>query len=209
MTINWRSATGGLAIVTALAWVAQLLSSGLFDPVLLGGFIPARVTGDVLVVGALPWPVTPLTAALLHNDLLHLGLNLLILLWCGMQVEQALGPRYFLLLYIVGAFAAAAGQWAMSPSDTSVMIGASGAISAVIGFYAIVFSTQRVSAIGPIPAAAVRVLWLAAGWIGLQLLMSLGFGASGTLIAIGAHVGGFVAGLLLARPLLRLRFAKR
>lgn len=209
MRVNWRSATGIVVIVTALAWVVQLLASGVADAVLLGGFIPARAGGHVLVPGALPWPMTPLTATLLHNDLLHLALNLLILLWCGAQVEQAIGPRYFLLLYVAGAFAAAAGQWAMAPSDTSVMIGASGAISAVIGFYAIVFSNQRVSAIGPIPAVAVRILWLLLGWVGLQLLMELGFGASGMPIAVGAHVGGFACGLLLARPMLRLRFGSR
>ncbi|WP_260582327.1 rhomboid family intramembrane serine protease [Sphingopyxis sp. PET50] len=62
------------------------------------------------------------------------------------------------------------------------------------------------SAIGPIPGHWVRALWLAAAWIGLQLLIGLTGGAGFGNIAIWAHVGGFVAGLLLARPVLRWRF---
>ncbi len=91
------------------------------------------------------------------------------------------------------------------------MVGASGAISAVIGTYALIYSRSQVSAIGPIPASVVRIVWLAAGWTVLQLMIGLaginggGFGA----IAIWAHVGGFLAGLLLARPLLISRFGNR
>lgn len=209
MTIDWRGPSAIIAIVTTIVWLCQILLPPELHLVPIAGFIPARVGGDIDIAGALPVWVTPLTATLLHGDLLHLGLNMLILLWCGRQVEQALGAGYYVALYGAGAYAAALGQWAMAPGDSTVMIGASGAISAVIGFYALVFSSQRVRAVGPLSGTVIRVLWLATAWLGIQLMMAIGFGAGGTLIAIGAHIGGFLAGLLLARPLLRLRYGRR
>jgi membrane associated rhomboid family serine protease len=114
-----------------------------------------------------------------------------------------------LVLYAAGAYAAAAAQWAVDPSNGIPMVGASGAISALMGTYALLYSRQDVRAWGPFSANVLRVLWLAAGWIALQALLGfatrIGEGGLGQ-IAIAAHVGGFVAGLLLTRPLLRWRF---
>src|SRR3546814_7070162 len=89
------------------------------------------------------------------------------------------------------------------------MIGASGAISAVMGTYALLYSQNQVKAIGPLSAHAVRILWLAAAWMAIQFMIGIvGLGGIGR-IAIGAHIGGFVAGLLLTRPLIHLRFRQR
>jgi membrane associated rhomboid family serine protease len=87
------------------------------------------------------------------------------------------------------------------------MIGASGAISAILGAYAMMFSQSEARAFGPIPAEWVRALWLAAGWTGVQWMIGFAGAASGYSIAIAAHIGGFFAGLLLTKPLLRRRFA--
>lgn len=195
-----------LAIITVVAWVVATAGAHWFDAAAFAGFIPARVLDGLAVPGALPWWLTPLSATLVHADILHLGFNMLMLVWVGRQVEQAIGAGYLLLLYGVGAYAAALGQFAMGPHDVSVMVGASGAISALMAFYALVFSEQKVRAIGPIPSHIVRALWLGAAWVGIQMLIGLGFGLTGALIAVGAHIGGFIAGLILARPLLRLRY---
>src|SRR3546814_16028857 len=86
------------------------------------------------------------------------------------------------------------------------MIGASGAMSAVMGTYALLYSQNQVKAIGPLSAHAVRILWLAAAWMAIQFMIGIvGLGGIGR-IAIGAHLGGFVPGLLLTRPLIHLRF---
>lgn len=198
--------TNIIAIITVAAWLIGTLGGHWFDATALGGFIPARISGDITIAGALPWWLTPLSATLIHADLIHLGLNMLLLLWCGRQVEQAIGGPLTLLLYVIGAYAAALGQYAFGPTELSAMVGASGAISALMAFYALVFSEQKVPAFGPIPPRIVRALWLGAAWIGLQLLIGFGFGLGNALIAVGAHIGGFIAGLVLARPLLRLRF---
>ena len=200
--------TNAIAVVTVSAWLLALVSAQFFDVAALGGFIPARVMGGLTVVGALPWWLTPFSSTLIHADIFHLGFNMLMLLWCGRQVEQAIGGKLLLLLYGIGALAAALGQYALGPHETSATVGASGAISAVVAVYALVFSEQRVKPVGPIPAHIVRVAWLAMAWIGIQTLIGFGFGAGGQLIAVGAHIGGFVAGLALARPLLRWRYRR-
>lgn len=195
--------------LTSVVWLASLALGQFYDVNAFGGFVPARVSGEMTIIGALPVWATPLSATFLHADIFHLGFNMLMLFWCGKQIEPALGARLYLLLYGIGAYAAALGQWALSPHDGSVMIGASGAISAVVAVYALVFSEQKVQPIGPIPAYVVRVAWLAAAWVGVQALIGFGFGFGGGLIAVGAHIGGFIAGLLLARPMLRMRYRNR
>ena len=86
------------------------------------------------------------------------------------------------------------------------MVGASGAISAILGAYALLFARNKVDPVGPIPGHVVRIIWLTLAWIGIQLM--IGLATSGNLqgIAIFAHIGGFVAGLVLTRPLLEWRF---
>ena len=79
------------------------------------------------------------------------------------------------------------------------------AISAEVGAYALLYGKRQARALGPISARARQVIWLSAGWIGVQLLI----GATelgGQAVAIWAHIGGFLAGLALARPLLLWRY---
>lgn len=186
-----------------LASVVALLS-GLMPQLAVGaGFIPVRVDHAMLPAGlplVLPWWLTPLSATLLHAGAAHLVLNLVILVFCGLSVERTLGSTQTALLYAIGAYAAAAGQWALSPHSMAPMIGASGAISAFVAVYALFNGQRRASAVGPFSAGVVHVAWLALGWIGIQLL--IGVAGLGMPIAIGAHIGGFIAGLILARPLL-------
>lgn len=193
-----------IAGATALAWLAVLLfgDAGVINH--LAGFLPARATGLVPIDGGVPVWLTPLSATLLHAGLLHLGFNLVMFVYCGRAVETVIGGSAMLMLYLVGAYAAAAAHWLVDPASTVPMIGASGAISAVIGAYAVFFSRSQVRAIGPFSPFVVRVVWLAAGWVFVQSL--IGLAAIGAQVAIAAHIGGFIAGLALARPLLLWRY---
>ncbi len=204
------------ARATAVLTVATLVTSGLI--LLTGslpwwavnaGFIPLRVDTAVIATAhhfAVPAWATPLTATLVHGGLAHVALNMVMLVFCGQAVERAIGPVGVVVLYLVGAYAAALGHWAFGPQSVAPMIGASGAISAIVGAYALLYGERQAHAIGPVPAGVVHVAWLAAAWIGIQLLTGLaGFGG-GAPIAIGAHIGGFIAGLILARPLLLWRY---
>ncbi|HEU0045139.1 rhomboid family intramembrane serine protease [Sphingomonas sp.] len=206
--MNWRDApaTYGVAALTLIASAVVLLLGWLPQAALAGGFIPARIgaEGVVAPVALLPVWLTPLSTTLVHGGLLHLGFNLLMLVYAGRQAEHALGTPGMLMLYLAGAYASVAGQWLASPESTVPMIGASGAISAVIGAYALLFGERRAKALGPVPAGVVHVAWLAAGWIVVQLLIGATDGDQP--VAIAAHIGGFLAGLALARPLLLWRW---
>ena len=198
--------TQGLVAATVLAFLFLWLSNWLDLAALQGGFIPARLSAHISPPGSVPGWLTPLSSAFIHAGLLHLAMNMLMLVYCGRFVENVIGGGPSLLLYVVGAYAAAFAQWATGPMSTLPMVGASGAISATVGAYAVFFSRAQVKGIGPFSPFVVRVVWLAAGWIFLQSLMGLAFGNGQ--IAIAAHVGGFLAGLALARPLLLWRYRK-
>ncbi len=176
-----------------------------------GGFIPLIASGAQVPpdAGIAPFPawITPLTATLIHGGYAHLLLNMVMFVYCGQMVERGLGTRGLIVLYVVGAYVSAGGQWMQAPHSPVPMVGASGAISAVIATYALLFSEQKVPDLGPIPGGIVRVAWLAAAWIGVQLLIGLaGLGGGMPQIAIAAHIGGFLAGLALTRPLLLWRY---
>ena len=201
--------TAGIAATTVILSLL-LVVTGMLAPVAVGaGFVPARLLGAVPagVPFLVPNALTPLTATLIHGGIAHLLLNMVVLCFCGPRIEKALGGGSMALLYVLGAYAAAAAQYGTDPLSPQPMIGASGAIAAVIGAYALLFAERRPKRWGPISGHALHVAWLAATWIGIQLLTGLA-GMGGTNIAIGAHIGGFVVGLVLARPLLRWRYRR-
>ena len=210
--MNLRGITATAAIVIATVAVSLLVTATHreIDASILAGFIPARLTGliDFAAVTAVPAFLTPLSATLLHAGFLHLGMNMIMLGYTGREAERALGARGIVLLYLVGAYASAGAQWLADPRSVVPMIGASGAASAVVGAYSLLFGRSRARAIGPIPAKVVHVLWLAAAWTVVNLLIAQAFLSEGIAIAAAAHIGGFVAGLALARPLLLWRWRK-
>ncbi|HEV2596131.1 MAG TPA: rhomboid family intramembrane serine protease [Sphingomicrobium sp.] len=203
-----RTATNIIAAVTAIAWglaaaLGQSEEAGYFL-----GFIPLRVGMPGVVHPAIPVFLTPLTATLVHSGLVHLGFNLLILVWCGTQVERVIGAGSFVLLYVVGAYAAAFAQWAVNPHGNVPVIGASGAISAVMGAFALSYGRARAFTNNLAVNRWINVGWLMAAWVVLQLMMGWLGDQQGYLLATPAHVGGFAAGLLLQRPLLLWRYRK-
>jgi membrane associated rhomboid family serine protease len=211
MRLPLARATIAICAITGLAFCAALLAGQLDRVALLAGFIPARIEGPLDIPGAVPVWLTPLSATLVHSGVWHIVFNLLMIAFCGRLVEASIGPAGLVLLYVVGAYAAAAAEYAVMPHSPNVMIGASGAGSAVIGAYALLYSRKRLKGWGPISGQWLQVLWLAAAWIGLQALLGIategvpGVPAGGA-IATPAHVGGFLAGLAMARPLLLFRY---
>jgi len=201
-----RTATNVIAAITGVAWILTALAGYADQAAYALGFIPLRVTMPVGGFAAVPAALTPLTATLVHSGLVHLGFNLLMLVWCGAQVERVLGANGTVTLYIVGAYAAAAAQWALDPTGTTPMIGASGAISAVMGAFALSFGRAKAFTNNLRVNRWINVFWLLAAWVVLQVMMGWLAGGQGYLLATPAHVGGFAAGLLLQRPLLLWRY---
>ena len=205
---DWRHArlTLAIAAVTAAAWFLAW-GLGLSEAAAVrGGFIPYRLQGVEGDEGFVPALLTPLTATLAHGGFMHVLFNLLMLLFCGRAVESIIGGRQLAILYVIGAYAAAVAQFAVDPQSTNPMIGASGAVSAVLGAYSMLFGRNRVKVANPKLALWLNALWLAAGWVVLQLIVGITFETEGARVAIAAHIGGFLAGLLLAKPLLLLRY---
>jgi len=199
--------TTTIAVVTIASFVL-LNAIGKADvAAAVGGFIPARLSG-LTVIGALPIWLTPLSATLLHGGAIHIGFNLLMLFYCGREDEVAIGPAGVISLYVLGAYAAAAAQYVAGPHSPVPMIGASGAISALVGAYAMLYGQRRPSKYPPNVARWLHIAWLAVAWIAVQLMLGLVSSTKAMPIATAAHIGGFIAGLVLARPMLAWRYRK-
>ena len=201
-----RTATAWIAIVTAAFWVLAYVLRLSDAAAVSMGFIADRWSGAVLLGPAMPALLTPLTATLVHAGFLHLLLNLIILLWCGTAVERVLGIGPLLLIYAVAAYVSAVAQWLVDPFSQVPMVGASGAISGVIGAFALSFGQQKQIVASRSLNRMLNALWLLAAWIVLQLMTGMLAGMQGVLLATPAHVGGFLAGLALQRPLLMWRY---
>ena len=153
---------------------------------------------------AVNW-LTPLTSMFLHGGWGHLLGNALFLWVFGDNVEDLTGPRRFLSFYILCGLAAAALHVALQPGSPIPTVGASGAISGVMGGYLVLFPRHRVRMFFPpfflfhFPAWLVLLWWFALQVLaGLPQLNMLHADPSGG-VAVWAHVGGFVAGVLLVR----------
>jgi membrane associated rhomboid family serine protease len=169
------------------------------------GFIPAVLFGQASLppeVAAVPATLTLVTSMFLHGGLLHLGGNMLYLWIFGNNIEDLCGHRRYALFYVLCGLVAAFAQALPDPASEVPMIGASGAISGVLGAYLIQFPHARVQVLVPIgilffttvPAGVLLGIWFL-----FQLLSGAMTPTEGGGVAFWAHVGGFVAGLALIR----------
>ncbi len=209
----------------ALIWGSWVLVQGLGAPLPLAvsvcdlGMVPGELTrlaplgsgvplgrGLACVVDAEPINVlTPLLSMFLHGSWGHILGNSLYLWVFGNNVEDSMGRLRFVAFYLLTGLAAAAAHIAVDPGSPVPTVGASGAISGVMGAYLVLYPRVRVHTFVPplflldLPAWSVLVLWFATQLLtGLPQLMSLRPEVSGG-VAVWAHVGGFVAGVLLLR----------
>jgi len=200
--------TVALIVLNALFFVYQIsLEAGGTDGARAGqafieefGLVPCRLTGACRVGPELPSPIlTIFTSMFMHGGLFHIGGNMLYLWIFGNNVEDTLGHGRYLLFYLLSGVAAALAQTAVGPSSMVPMVGASGAVSGVLGAYLLLFPHAHVTTLiilgfffrlVHIPAMVVLGFWIV-----LQVLNGLGsFGSSGG-VAFFAHIGGFLAGM--------------
>lgn len=224
-TVRIPVATWLLLAAMASAWV--LVQGAGFDSRTLAmsvcnlGMVPGELTGGAplgsgvpigpglaCVVDAEPinW-TTPVLSMFLHGSWGHLLANALFFWVFGNNVEDVMGRGRFVLFFVVCGLAAAAAHVLVMPASPIPTVGASGAISGVMGAYLVLFPRVRVRMffyfliffrIIPLPAWVV-LLW----WFALQLLMGLpelaSVGEATGGVAVWAHVGGFIAGAFLIR----------
>jgi membrane associated rhomboid family serine protease len=169
------------------------------------GVIPALVTGHATAdFTAFPPALTVLTSMFVHGGFWHLAGNMLYLWIFGNNVEEAMGHVKFLVFYLLCGVAAVAAQVLPNPASEVPMVGASGAISGVLGAYMLLYPRARVLLGLPLGFVIIELgrwpaIWVLIAWFAMQLVMGALSAASNTPggVAFGAHVGGFVAGCLL------------
>jgi membrane associated rhomboid family serine protease len=215
-----RAARPALVLMLIAANVLAFLFTISLPPLALNALlvqyalIPVRYTHPALAraVGLDPndfWPLV--TAAFLHGGWLHIILNMWFLWIFGPAMEARFGRVLFLALYFGGALAASAVHIVTHPNSAEPVLGASGAIAAVIAAYAVIYPTERVITIVPIlfiPLfVPVPAILFAALWFGLQVWQGsseLVRPTMGEGVAWWAHIGGFAFGALFALILSRL-----
>jgi membrane associated rhomboid family serine protease len=198
------------ACLAIFLWQVGLGPEGLQRAILGLGLIPGVVTGAAELAPELvlvPAQATVVTSMFLHGGWLHLAGNLLYLWIFGNNIEDRLGHGGFLLFYLGCGIAAAAAQIVPDPASTTPMIGASGAISGVLGAYLVLYPRSRVVVFIPISFMLlheIRAFWLLVIWFAVQLISAAGAPAAAG-VAWWAHIGGFVAGAVVALPLVNRR----
>jgi membrane associated rhomboid family serine protease len=163
--------------------------------------------GEGVDANQAPTWLTIFTSMFLHGSLLHLGGNMLFLWIFGNNIEDSMGKVRFLVFYLLGGVAAVAAQTAIDPSAAVPTVGASGAIAAVLGGYALIYPRARIVTVifiiifftfVELPALVVLGVWIL-----IQVLYGLSDIAqpvgSGGGVAYFAHIGGFVFGLLAVK----------
>lgn len=216
--------TIGLVAANVLLFLYQLV-----NPAFTYGFsvIPAEITGGVDLVepvttrlggqivqmpqapGPVPIQLTVLSAMFMHGGWAHLGGNMLYLWIFGDNVEHRFGAWKFLAFYLLSGLAATFAQIATDPDGLVPNLGASGAISGVLGAYLVLFPKNQVNAVFFFRLISIPAVFVLGFWIVMQLVSGAGSIAATEQtggVAYAAHIGGFVAGVIggaLARVFLK------
>ena len=166
---------------------------------ILSSALPSTFILQFAFVPAMPSVVTLFTHMFLHADLFHLLGNMWFFWIFGDNVEDRLGRPRFTLLYFLSGIGAVTLHFILNPTSTVPLVGASGAISGVLGAYILLFPKAKVHVYygyfmsGNIPAFLYAFIWF-----GFQLLYGIATLGANACIAFFAHIGGFIAGIILS-----------
>ena len=199
----------GLVVLNVVAFLLELAqpSQGALQSFIQAwGVVPHEyvVRHDLPPTIPVPFWFTLFTSMFLHAGWMHLGGNMLYLWIFGDNLERVMGHGRFIVFYLICGIAAGLAQIVASGASNIPSLGASGAISGVLGGYLVLFPRNRVRVLmrgGITSVPAVVVLGL---WIVIQLISGIGSIANTTEsggVAYMAHIGGFVAGLLLVKAM--------
>jgi membrane associated rhomboid family serine protease len=198
--------TIGVIVLCVLVylWQSSLGERGGQQAIYALGVIPAVLFDNVQLppeLRLLPPELTIVSSMFMHGGFMHLAGNMLYLWIFGDNVEDSMGHARFVVFYLLCGVAAVFAQAVPDPSSQIPMVGASGAISGVLGAYLLLYPHARVFVVVPI-GVILQTMRLPAGWVlglyfVLQLVSSLMAKPGSAGIAFHAHLGGFVAGMLL------------
>jgi membrane associated rhomboid family serine protease len=194
-----------ILVTCVLVFVWQISLGQQFERAIYSfGAIPSVVFGIKALPAELeivpPW-TTVLTSMFMHGGWMHLIGNMLYFWIFGNNVEDAMGHVRFVIFYMLCGIAAFLAQSLPAPQSVIPMVGASGAISGVLGAYLLLYPHARVLVAIPlgffIYTTRLAAGWVLAFWFVLQIISSALTGAGEGGVAFGAHIGGFVAGMVL------------
>jgi membrane associated rhomboid family serine protease len=175
------------------------------------GAIPAVLLTDARLPPDLQWIprfASPITSMFLHGGWMHLLGNMLFLWIYGDNVEDAMGHARYLVFYMLCGVAAIFTQALSTPDSPYPIIGASGAISGVLGAYLLLFPRAKVLTLVLLPffftTLRIPAMLLLLLWFAVQLISDLAAPDGGASVAFRAHIGGFLTGMLLV-PFLKRR----
>jgi membrane associated rhomboid family serine protease len=201
--------TLGLIALNVLAFMLELAqpSDGALQSFIQSwGVVPREYTMATDLPPTIPLPFwsTLFTSMFLHGGWMHLGGNMLYLWIFGDNLEKIMGAGRFLLFYLVCGLAASFAHIVFGAGSSVPAVGASGAISGVLGGYLLLFPQNRVRVLTRGGIASVPALVVLGFWIVIQLINGIGSVAAtsetgGGGVAYMAHIGGFVAGLLMVK----------
>jgi len=170
-------------------------SYGLIPSVLMGH---DRLPMDFYVV---PAYVTIFSSMFMHGGFMHLIGNMLYMWIFADNIEDNLGPKKFIVFYLLSGTGAAMAQVLVDPSSQVPMVGASGAIGGVLGAYIINYPKAKVLVLIPLGfflfSQKIRALYVLGFWFVLQFINSSMMSSQGGGVAYAAHIGGFVSGIIL------------
>lgn len=196
-----------LIVLNIAVFVYELVLGGTGGETFIASFalIPRRLFyPDAATAGTIPVAATIFTSMFLHGGFLHIAGNMLYLWIFGNNIEDAMGRIRFIVFYLLSGLCAAYAHAFMNSASLTPMIGASGAISGVLGAYLLLYPRARVVTlvmfgfyIRTVEVPAMVVLGM---WFVLQFVSALVSSDAGGGVAWYAHVAGFVAGMLLIGP---------
>ena len=205
----YEIAIGGLGVLTGgggldldiffykWGFIADELSSGEPFQILNAGFQSVDIETPV------PTEATIFTSMFIHGGFMHLASNMAFLWVFGNNIEDRFGHVKYLIFFLLTGVAATLSQWAIGSDSQAPLIGASGAVSGVLGAYLVIYPSNKIKALiifYLITVVEMRAMWLLGAWFVWQLIQggrSLGL-ADSVSVAFFAHIGGFVAGMVLA-----------
>jgi membrane associated rhomboid family serine protease len=194
---NFPIVTAGIIVLNVIVFLLELIGGDAF--VTRWAVIPADI------VAGHHW-INILTAMFMHGSWSHIIGNMVFLWAFGPEVEDGMGPRRYLVFYLLGGVVAALTQIAASPESTVPNLGASGAIAAVMGAFLVTYPRDQIRSllvifvfvnVAYIPAAVLIGIWFLIQAVSLGAVTHQPEHAGG--VAYAAHVGGFIYGAVTAR----------
>ncbi len=204
--------TVGLIAANVAVWIVVQGGGAFLQPTVCHyGLIPAEITGrppagpQICPLGGLTWEGI-FTSMFMHGGWFHLATNMMFLWVFGNNVEDSMGHVRFLIFYLTSGLVGALTHVWLNPESSVPTVGASGAISGVLGAYLVLYPRVRVHVFfPPFWIFTMAAGWVLGYWIFIQVLMGLGQlgGAGAGGVAVWAHIGGFFTGVVLIRLLRR------